>query len=595
MRIFVPLLVIATSASAACTARLDDAGQPPPGADTGGGTGGTGGADSTGGFSGGGTTGTGSGPSSNGGTSSGVPTADPAGKAGPGATAGESPLRRLAKSELANTFRALLPALPENFDPAADLPNDNGIELGFALPGTVSDLEVKRFMDLAEAALTALGTAAPSAQYDCAGADETACARAFVEQFGKRAFRRPLATVEVDDLMALYTKLRTDPEMNYGFRDALGVVSEAMLQSPGFLYRWERGLSAPLVDGTLVKFDDYEMASRLAYFIWNSMPDDALFELADASSLRTPEQVADQARRLLADPRADEALGDFITQWLELGPLLGAVKDTEAYPDFTPELRASMLAETLAFSREVLRGPAPTFVSLLTANYTFADTALAGYYGVSADSAGRVDLTGTERLGLLTQAALLTVKGNSYRTSPVRRGKFILNRLLCSSVAPPPPDVVPELPPPDPTKTLREQMAAHRESDACAGCHAVMDSLGFAFEHFDGAGKYRELEAGRSIDASGSVDLDGATVSFGNARELVSALANSPETRSCFTRQWLRYALDRFEQPADSAATAHVASFYESASLDTRNLVVEITRTLPFTHRAPAEGEVITQ
>ena len=522
-----------------------------------------------------------------------APSAQPDGRAPTSATAGQSPLRRLSKLEMGHSLRALLPTLPASFDVSSGLPDDNAIQLAFSLPGTVSDIEVKRFMDLAEASSKALSATSPGSTFDCAGKDEPACARAFIASFGQRAFRRPVDSVEVDDLFALYQKLRTDPDMAYDFRGALGVLVEAILQSPGFLYRWERGLKAPQVDGGLVKFDGYEMASRLSYFIWNSMPDDALLAAAAAGQLSTPDEVALQAQRLLADPRADETLGDFVAQWLELGTLPSLVKDKNAFPDFNAALASSMQQETLAFARDVLRSASPTFTSLLTAKYTFVDAALAKYYGVNADSTGRVDLGSVPRLGLLTQASLMAAKGNSYRTSPVRRGKFIINRLLCTVVPPPPPNVVPELPPPDPTQTVRQQMAAHRNNPVCATCHTQMDALGFAFEHFDGAGKYRQLDGANAIDSSGSVTLDGQLASFADASELSTELAKSPTAQHCFARQWLRYAIDRFEQDADSAAAGYLESSYSQGGLDTRALIVAITRTLPFTHRAPAPGEVL--
>ena len=526
-----------------------------------------------------------------GGVSSTVPMANPDGKAPAAATVGASPLRRLGRLELSQTVRDLLPGLPASFDPGQDLPADNAVELAFAVPGTVSDLEVKRFMELGEAAVAALGGQAPAGQ--CAG-DENACARSFIQSFGKQAFRRPVDELETNDLMALYGKLRTDPDMMYDFAGALGVLVEAILQAPGFLYRWERGLQTPELDGKLVKYDSYEMASRLSYFLWSSMPDAGLFAAADAGQLTTPDQIAAQAERLLSDPRADGVLADFTTQWLELGPLPALVKDTGVFPAFTPELRSAMQQETLAFTRDVLRSSAPTFTSLLTAKYTVVDPVLAKYYGVNADASGHADLSGTGRLGLLTQAAVMSVKGNSYRTSPVRRGKFVLNRLLCSSVPPPPPNVVPELPPPDPSKSLREQMAEHRTNPSCASCHTTMDALGFAFEHFDGAGKFRDLDGGKAIDASGSASLDGKDARFTDAAELAVVLAGSGQAQHCFTRQWLRYALDRFEQDADAAAAKYLEDDYTGAGLDTRKLIVDITRTLPFSHRAPTEGEVLT-
>jgi hypothetical protein len=532
--------------------------------------------------------------SSTGNPSTTPPTAKPDGKAPTGATVGPTALRRLSRQELSNTLRDLFPALPAGFTSTLDVPDDNAIPLAFSLPGTVSDLEVKRFMDLSESTLTALGTKQPGSQAACTGSDETACASGFIASFGKRAYRRPLDSAEVGDLVDLYTKLRTDPAMKYGFQDALGIVVGAILQSPGFLYRWERGLAAPQVDGGLVKFDNYEVASRLSYFIWKSMPDDALMAAADASHLTTPDQVSAQAKRLLADPRADQVLADFITQWLELGPLSTSLKDVAVYPTFKPELLASMRAETVAFSRDVLRGATPTLTNLLTARYTYVDSGLAKYYGVVPDGTGRADLSSTGRLGLLTQGSVMAVKGNSYRTSPVRRGKFVLNRLLCSTIPPPPPDAVPDLGTLDPTKTLRQQMAAHRANPTCAACHDTLDFIGYGFEHFDGAGNYRKSDGGQNIDSTGNISLDGAKINFTDANGLVAALAASPAVRECFTRQWLRYALDRFEQDADTAAAQHLKSFYEQSGSNTRDLIVEITRTLPFSHRAVAQGEVLT-
>ncbi|HVR62299.1 MAG TPA: DUF1592 domain-containing protein [Polyangia bacterium] len=522
-------------------------------------------------------------------------TPGPSGAAPAGATAGPTDIRRLSRQELSNTVQDLFPALPAGFTDHLDIPDDNAVALAFAQPGTVSDLEVKRFMDLSEAIIGALGGKLPAGMINCAaGSDDMTCARTFITGFGKRAYRRPLDAAEVGDLLALYTKLRGDSELAYGRDDALTFVVEAMLQSPGFLYRWERGLAAPQVDGHLIKFDDYEMASRLSYLLWKSMPDDTLMAAADAHHLASPDEVAAQAQRLLADPRADQALADFVIQWLELGPLSTSLKDTSAYPTFKPELFDSMRAETVALSRDVLRGGTPTLANLLTARYTFVDQPLAAYYGVTTDGAGRADLAATGRVGLLTQGSVMAVKGNSYRTSPVRRGKFVLNRLLCTSVPPPPPFAVPELPAPDPTKTVRQQMAEHRANPACAGCHGVMDPIGYGFEHFDGAGKFRQTDNNLPIDSSGTIGLDGATVAFKDATELATALASSANVRDCFATQWLRYALGRFEQDADAASVQQLLTFYEQAGANTRDLIIEITRTLPFSHRAIAQGEVTT-
>jgi len=188
----------------------------------------------------------------------------------------------------------------------------------------------------------------------------------------------------------------------------------------------------------------------------------------------------------------------------------------------------------------------------------------------------------------------MAVKGNSYRTSPVRRGKFVLNRLLCRSVPPPPPNVVPELPPPDPSKTLREQMAMHRDTPACAACHTSMDALGFAFEHFDGAGNYRPQEGQHAIDASGGVELGTGKLTFRDAEELVRALAASREAPACFARQWLRFALDRFEQPEEEAAASRLAEAYLASGRDTRALAgcssSRTRRTTSCSRRSPTRS-----
>lgn len=508
-------------------------------------------------------------------------------------SAAPSDLRRLGKLELGNSVRALLPALPGDAHPAADVPKDNNVALAFSLPGTVSEIEVKRFMDLGEEVLTRLGANAPSSSVVCGG-DEATCARDFVADFAGRAFRRPATPGEVDDLMVLYDKLRTDPEMAFGFAEALDVLVEAILQSPGFLYRWERGPRAPQVEGELVKYDSYEMASRLSYFLWNTMPDEELLVAAQNDELATPDQVEAQTRRMIADARFDQTLGDFATQWLELSELPTILKDTNVYPAFVPGLGQAMLDEARAFVRDVFRSSSPTLDSLLHSTASRVSPELANFYGVAPSADGVVDLGPAGRQGILMQSGFLAAKGNSYRTSPVRRGKLVLNRLLCIDVPPPPPNAVLELPPPDPNLTLREQMAEHAASPGCATCHETMDPLGFAFEHFDGAGSYRELEGNLPIDATGSLEMGGDTWSFDGAPALIDELAKSREVHDCFARQWLRYALDRFEQPEEKGAVTALLNAHEESGLDWSELLVEITRSKPFSHRALRAGEVTT-
>lgn len=501
-------------------------------------------------------------------------------------------IRRLRRTELEHSVRNLLPSLSQAFDVISDIPKDNHVELAFAVPGTVSEIEVKRFSDLAEAALASTGAESPAATYSCSGT-ESECAKQFIRELSERAFRRPPHDEEIGDLVALYSKLRADSEAPFTHVEALDTVTEALLQSPGFLYRWELGPQAPATSGELIKYGSYEMASRLSYFLWNSPPDAELLSLAAQDQLKTEAEIEAQTRRLLSDAKFDRALEDFVVQWLEISDLQTIVKDEGVYPNFNPELAKDMYDEAGSFLRAVYRGDAPTFDELLTATTTQITPELAGYYGVSLGEDGFADLSATERRGILMQGAVLSAKGNSYRTSPVRRGKFILNRLLCSEVPPPPPDAVVDLPPADPNLTLREQLAAHASSPSCNNCHATMDPLGLAFEHFDGAGAYREQEGNFPVDASGELTLAGEEWAFENARELVDLLVAEPMAHECFALQWLRYGLDRFEQKVEAGAATKIIDEYKNAHLNITELIVAITKSKPFTHRAPSEGEVL--
>lgn len=506
-------------------------------------------------------------------------------------TAAATELRRLRKIEFQNSVRALLPGLPGDFDPGLDLPRDNHVELAFAVPGTVSEVEVKRFADQAHDAIALLGSGAPGSSTACSD-DEATCARTFISEMAKKAFRRPPLDEEIEDLFALYTALRSDPDVTFEFGESLDIVVEALLQSPGFLYRWELGPRAPRGDGDLVAYGAYELASRLSYFLWTAPPDEQLLAAAADGSLLTSEGIESQARRMMNDPKFDQALGDFVTQWLEVTELPTIVKDTGVYPNFNPDLAQDMFDEAKAFARIVFRSSEPTFSHLLTGTLSQTSPELASYYGVSVGPDGYADLSSTERRGILSQGAVLAAKGNSYRTSPVRRGKFILNRLLCANVPPPPPDAVVELPPADPNLSLREQLAQHASSPACANCHSTMDPLGLAFEHFDGAGAYRDNEGNLPVDASGALTVGGEDWAFDDSSQLIDLMEANDDVQNCFATQWVRYALGRFEQKEEEGAVAHIIGAYQDAGLRLPELVGAIVTSKPFTHRALREGEV---
>ncbi len=505
----------------------------------------------------------------------------------PGAAATD--IRRLRQSEFRNTVRDLLPALPATFDPGEDIPHDNHVELAFAVPGTVSSLEVNRFADMAEEALELLGAGSPGTLAQC-DADEATCSQQFIVDFATAAFRRPPLPQEIENLTSLYASLRNNAEATFPISEALDVVVEALLQSPGFLYRWELGPQAPQGTDGIVKYTPVELASRLSFFLWNTGPDEELLDAARTGGLDDAEGIANQARRMMTMPEFDRGIGDFVTQWLEITGLPTIVKDSGVYPNFNPGLAQAMYEEAQVFARDVFRGPDPTVTNLLTSTTSRVSPELASYYGVSPSADGSIDLTGT-RKGILMQGAVQAAKGNSYRTSPVRRGKFVLNRLLCENVPPPPPDAVVDLPPADPNLTLREQLAMHASAPSCANCHSTMDPLGLAFEHFDGAGAYRDLEGTLEIDASGSITFKGNTWAFHDANELIDFLVDDLAVQDCFALQWTRYALGRFEQDAEEGSVARILAAHRDAALDLSELVVAIVTSMPFTHRALREGE----
>lgn len=354
------------------------------------------------------------------------------------------------------------------------------------------------------------------------------CAEAFVDAFGRRAFRRPLAPAERQRYLALMA-LEPEPEA------AVRLAVSAFLQSPAFLYRSELG--TPRADGAR-DLDAWEIASQLSYLLWGTMPDDALLAAAGSGALLAGDEIARQARRLLDDPRSDAALDRFASQWLGLDRLDTVPKDAEAFPGLDGALRASMREEARRFVADVIRGGG-SLADLLAARHTFVDESLARFYGLGA--AGRVERE--QASGLLTLGAVLTVHAFPGSSSPIHRGKLVRERFLCQDLPPPPPNLGVMPPPVDPTRSTRERYAAHASVEPCVSCHRLMDPIGYAFEHFDGAGRFRATEAGRPVDATGEIAGSAASDgTFTGAPGLGAHLGRSTEAGACFARQWVRFA-----------------------------------------------------
>ena len=503
---------------------------------------------------------------------------------------GAAPLRRLTNWEYDNTIRDLL---GDDSRPSSAFPTD-AAAVGFDTKASaqgVSAVLAEAYMRVAEE-VAARATADLGALLPCdPSAGEVACGEAFVDGFGARAYRRPLA----DDERALLVGLFTASRDQYGFAKAIELVLQAMLQSPEFLYRIELGMPDPDA-AEAVRLTHYEVASRLSYLLWGSMPDDALLQAAADEALGTREEVAAQAQRLLAEPRARQAVANFHWQWLRLGRLDALDKDPGVYPDFDDALKASMQAESVAFLEDVVFDGAGDFATMFTADYSIVDGHLAQLYGVAGpagDAFERVDLDPTQRAGILTHASILAATGKRDQSSPVLRGVFVLEQLLCDAPPEPPPNVDTTPPELDPSSTTRERFEQHMADPLCFGCHSVIDPIGFGFEHYDGIGRWRESEGALAIDARGQIPAGpgGDIVEFDGVLELAGVFAESPVARECFVESWFTYGHGRSPEGEDDCSVTRLRNALDDAGGDVQSLLLELTQTEAFLYRPPREGQ----
>jgi hypothetical protein len=509
---------------------------------------------------------------------------------------GAAPLRRLTVLEYNNTIRDLLGVTTTA---GAKLTDDQGSnDSGFVKGGSITGSTDARTVltsaeEISATAIAHLPTLLPCGAVPAARADQDACADQFVEKFGLRAFRRPLADAELTDLRAFYRAHR-DPALGESFEQAIGAVITALLQTPDFLYHAEQAPEGALKDGALVRLGPYELASRLSYLFWASMPDEALFTAAGSGKLGTPDDIAREAGRLLADNKAAGGLQDFFVQWLEIGNLADLPKDP-TLTMYSPALSQSMDLETRNFVSSVFFGAGADgkLETLLTSPKSVIDAGLAKLYGVSGftgQGTKPADLDPTQRAGIFTQASFLTAMADAIDSHPVKRGASILRRVLCIELEVPATLVVPPLPEPQPGQTTRERFSIHSMSP-CATCHTQIDPIGFAFEHYDAIGAYRTTDANKPVDAKGTFTLMSGAINYDGAVQLMTKLAASPEARECMATQWLRYTLRRRELDSEDPSLKVLQSKL-SAGADMRQLMVAATKARTFTHRALSPGEV---
>lgn len=416
-------------------------------------------------------------------------------------------------------------------------------------------------------------------------------ARALITELGRRAYRRPLTSEEVDAHVQLFNQGATHfPEMN-AFDAGVRIVLEAVLQSPFFVYRVETGVGR---NGDAIQLSDFEVASRLSYVIWNTMPDDPLFDDAARGGLSTPDQIAAQAARMLEDPRGQAMVERFHSQLFNWDLYRGLSVDPSEFPLYYPDVGDDMYEEARRFVEHVVFEEEGSLAELLTAPYTFVNDGLAPIYDFEGAFDGSFSMasfdgpTQSDRGGLLTQVGFLASHGGL--TGAVHRGVFINHRVLCTEL-PPPPDALPPIPSDDGmTLTSRERIEMHTGPGTCGStCHGTyINPIGFAFESFDGLGQYRVEENGLPIDASSEFEFADGVAEFDGALELNGAIASRIEAHDCYSKHWLEYALGRDTAGADLDLIQGLGD-RSLAGAPVKELIIELVKSDAFRTRN-AEG-----
>jgi len=501
---------------------------------------------------------------------------------GDGVHVGETRLRRLTRTALGNTLRDLVGVSPSMAE-TVELDESIGPFYSNAI-APVTDLIVRQYAELASRVAAEVAPRRTEIA-GCTLESDDACPDRYIERLGLRTHRRPLSTEERADYRALYDAAFAEGGEELGFRTVLQV----MLQTPFFLYHVDAAEPSAAA-GTAVRLHGYELAARLSYFLWNSMPDDALFEAAQSGALDEPEGIEQQVDRMLADPRAQDAIPSFHLQWLAIREMQGVTKDDAMFPQFDDALRTAMLEETVAFTDYVFRRGDGTLRELLTADYSIIDGPLFELYGVDEPPdhvAGEpIALDATQRAGVLTQAAFLAKHAHPDQTSPVHRGLVIRENLMCHTIPSPPPDVDNVAPAVNDATTTRERFAQHEADPVCASCHHLIDPIGLGFEHYDPLGAWRTADAGFPVDASGEILRAGADVdgTFDGAVELAQRLAESERVANCTVNQWFRFALGRIESQDDACTLHTLYAGFEDSDGNLKVLLRELATSDAFTH-----------
>jgi hypothetical protein len=498
-----------------------------------------------------------------------------------------SQLTRLTRSQYDNTVRDLLGITVQ---PTSMLPPSS--MLAPDTPGSVDQRAWDGYQSAAAALATqVMGDATARARaIPCTPTgDGSACAQQFIQQFGRRAFRRPLTTDEVARFSALYTN-RATLTATGTFDEAAQLILRGFLLSPSFLTRAEISETA---EGTSLVLNGYEVASRLSYILWGSMPDEALFSAAAAGALATSAGVLAQAQRMMQDPRARTKVSDFHQQYAHMG--LGTrwediARDPAVYPAFKPAMTPLLSQETARFFDYVVFEKGGTFRDLMTSPVGFVNATLAPLYGLDPAKYGEdlvgVDLDPATRSGIFTRLGFLTSYSLYNRPSPILRGAFLQKEVLCTTIGAPPPDAQ-STPLPATGTTNRERVTAQTSGGVCATCHTTLiNPTGFALEGFDAIGVSQPMEAGMPTNTSATVMIGPNAVPVTGAVDLMNKIADSPEAQQCYTQKLVQFAFDRALTAQDTCTVQSLAGKLTQPTYTVVNLMTDLTQTQSFRYRA---------
>jgi hypothetical protein len=496
-------------------------------------------------------------------------------------------LRRLTRKQFANAVRDIFGVETNTSELDADSFTGSFAAVG-ASSVVTSERGVEQYHTAIEAAVDTVfaDNARRTAFLGCtpSGNAGDACVRQVIQSKGRLAWRRELQPVEIDRLV----------DVAEGAVAELGDPIEgarwatiALFTSPNFLYRAELGEST----GTSVRYTGYEMASRLAFLVWNSLADDALLDQAKSGALTTAEGIRAATERLLDAPAGREAIGAFAEEYMRLDRVSTLPKDAGVYPEYGPVLQAAMIRDMRETWERLVFDDRANALELFSTTRVVVNSSLAQVYGI--DATGLTEDTfearslpaGSPRVGILGKSGFLSQFANQKEGSPTLRGKFIREAILCEPVDPPPGDVVLMLPepPPDMPRTKRDRLEAHRANPTCAGCHSMMDPLGLPLETFDGIGRYRTTELGLTIDPSGEFD----EVEVADARELGLAMSSSAAVARCLVRKYYSYAVGHEERNLDGTVLNALATSFQASGFQLRELILAIATHEAFSAVVP--------